>query len=731
MSWEHPPSAYPSNEIISSTNQPLCQRCSNINFGRIRPSRIKSRQAVIWLGPASEIVKDTTCCMCQVFDQTFQQRPSYKNGLKYCLYPFCTSSIHADKWVYSHKLEGTVETVSFAIIDEWEFWLLENGGVRNLKDTIKTCGWISPLSILNPSYSFNPRKLGSDIDFGVVKGWLEFCTLNHHKSCARVPGRSMLPIKLIDCASRTIITAVPGHPYLALSYVWGCPSITESDYRPGAERSSLPKLLPKVIEDAIIVTKKLGFQYLWIDRYCIDQQDAKDKAAQIKQMDLIYSLASCTIIAAVGDDPTAGLPGVSTTDRKPRSSAITRDGGYYISVPPDPVSKINDSTWNSRGWTFQEAILSRRRLVFCDDQVYFSCGGMACRDAMDIPLTTLHRKDMQRFRTWNDDWNDLYNDTHNDKRLFGPIIQVRYPLHECSKLIKSYTKRSMSDPNDILYGILGVLKRFQAVHKLFRQFYGIILVPDTTFIRGEDGDGRRRKLTKETNPSSYTEQLATGLGWDVDRSANPDQSGQRRHGFPSWSWTGWTGQLKAPTEYEGYILNTHMMQIRVEDRHGNVIDWEDHCRRNPTDEDLGNVNMHLHIEATFVDVSLHYSATDPCRTEQPNQGHDKVWWALLEREDKTLLSTPFTLTRKEEDARHSFYDKLKAIKWPGLILGKRCGTSYIGTLQRVRSSDPAKLVLMIVDNAGSGIAERIGLATFQYDVELGGIPTCRRSILLG
>jgi hypothetical protein len=40
---------------------------------------------------------------------------------------------------------------------------------------------------------------------------------------------------------------------------------------------------------------------------------------------------------------------------------------------PHPAIVIGRSCWASRGWTFKEAILSARRLVFTEYQVYFEC----------------------------------------------------------------------------------------------------------------------------------------------------------------------------------------------------------------------------------------------------------------------------------------------------------------------------------------------------------------------
>ncbi|KAK4161773.1 heterokaryon incompatibility protein-domain-containing protein [Cladorrhinum sp. PSN259] len=161
--------------------------------------------------------------------------------------------------------------------------------------------------------------------------------MHHQKSCCPVPDpkRNMLSIKPFDCWTRSIIIRPDGHDYVALSYVWGNTSEPDS--------TGLTNSLPNTIEDAITTTQKLGFRYLWIDRYCIDQSSTEEKATQIEQMDLIYGNASCTIIAAAGADPSAGLPGVSFRTREPRSYTTTWTGCSYVSVPRDPILDIKDS----------------------------------------------------------------------------------------------------------------------------------------------------------------------------------------------------------------------------------------------------------------------------------------------------------------------------------------------------------------------------------------------------
>jgi hypothetical protein len=192
-----------------------------------------------------------------------------------------------------------------------------------------------------------------------------------------------------------IVPATSGCQYLALSYVWGKSTVLlEADL--DLAKDQLPKNLPQTIEDAILTAKSLGNDYLWVNRYCIPQGDNEERRQQIYQMDLVYNRAQATIIAVAGDEAGFGLPGVSNRLRAPSVSA-TIGNSLYMSVPPDPAHEIQGSKWNSRGWTHQEAVLSKRRLIFCEDQVYFECSSMHCYESMDMPLMALHTRNQLRF----------------------------------------------------------------------------------------------------------------------------------------------------------------------------------------------------------------------------------------------------------------------------------------------------------------------------------------------
>lgn len=83
-------------------------------------------------------------------------------------------------------------------------------------------------------------------------------------------------------------------------------------------------------------------------------------------MNAVYASAQVTIVAAAGEDSAFGLPVVSCALQQPCASV---QGHSLAVVPREPAESIKGSVWWTRGWTFQEGVLSRRRLVFTDHEV--------------------------------------------------------------------------------------------------------------------------------------------------------------------------------------------------------------------------------------------------------------------------------------------------------------------------------------------------------------------------
>ncbi|KAI4178778.1 MAG: hypothetical protein L6R41_008211, partial [Letrouitia leprolyta] len=95
----------------------------------------------------------------------------------------------------------------------------------------------------------------------------------------------------------------------------------------------------------------------------------------------------------------AGVPAedVGSITRRP-TPPITRSSKVERPLPPgaiasrttllstleDPRITIRRSDWATRGWTYQEGVLSHRRLVFTEQQMYWECNGMANNESLDL-----------------------------------------------------------------------------------------------------------------------------------------------------------------------------------------------------------------------------------------------------------------------------------------------------------------------------------------------------------
>ena len=211
-------------------------------------------------------------------------------------------------------------------------------------------------------------------DYNRFQSYIVRCKASHTqtKACYYKDGLDLkAPIKVIDCNLRSVITAPSKCQYLTLSYIWSIPSET-----------STTSLYPRTVEDAILVTLRLGFQFLWVDRYCIAQSDASELQTQICQMDRIYRNAQACLVAATGRDPNYGLPGVTRPRNSPPRTRVLVDGLDLV-MRYDSFSlrqKPRSSPWAQRGWTFQELLFSRRRIYFTGLEVLIDCAYGTCRE---------------------------------------------------------------------------------------------------------------------------------------------------------------------------------------------------------------------------------------------------------------------------------------------------------------------------------------------------------------
>lgn len=364
------------------------------------------------------------------------------------------------------------------------------------------------------------------IDYSILRDWIASCQ-KEHSQCHGPPS---IPLKVIDCKQHTIVRLQDHVPYLALSYVWG--KLVVPDYE-DSSNGALPSILPTTVEDAIKVTMELQYEYLWVDRYCISQH-GDEKAKEIERMDEIYQGAEAVIIDAVGEDPRLGLPGVSRIrSSQPRVSIGAQT---LVSLFKYPINHIRSSKWASRGWTYQEAVLARRRLFFTRDQVYFECRVHGCMETLCKPLV-----------------HTVVGGPSIVSARHSPQYTVSPPL---CQFLAEYSKRDLSYPSDGLNAFLGVLRAFEKQDYPIRHYWGVPILRILSYPVSEPEVSPLRGFLR-------------GLCW-----SSSDSTSIRRPQFPSWSWAGWDFSGGGVT-YHDPKLALHCSLARLQVSLGDeMLDWE-------------------------------------------------------------------------------------------------------------------------------------------------------------
>lgn len=255
--------------------------------------------------------------------------------------------------------------------------------------------------------------------------------------------------------------------------------------------------LPKTINDAIDLVRAMNERYLWVDALCLVQDDEDDVSLGIKQLNSIYQGSYFTIVAASGTDANAGLPGVGSASRNIRQIVRDISPGLSMTVLHSIDWYLRRSIHNTRGWTLQELVLSRRTVIFTGDRVYFRC----------------------QEANWGEDsfadkwmhWLDA--DDGNISRIPDPSVGFMPSFWAYQKLCENYSGRKLRYDGDALRAIAGISRPLAA---------------------------GMETLMVEGLPGYYLDQFLLFI------SSNGDL--RRRPEFASFSWAGWEGSFVWPRE---------------------------------------------------------------------------------------------------------------------------------------------------------------------------------------
>lgn len=356
-------------------------------------------------------------------------------------------------------------------------------------------------------------------DAALIQRWIGFCERSHGDMCK--PQAQNAPLSksffgVIDVKDMCLTKLPSGERYIALSYTWGKgvrPFVTKKDnirslLMSGGIRKWLPEF-PRTIRDAIGLTVDLGERYLWVDAICIIQDSDRSWALNSRVMDLVYGSAYLTICAADGDNSNAGLRGLHGSVSQNSTRSIRQTIAQYNReirlMSTQPVENyIRHAAWNTRGWTFQERLLSPRNLIFTAGRMYFQC---RCT-ARSVDIITEDES-----AGWSIEFKD------------SPLLMLQklshQPLAVYKQSLELYMRRELTNSKDILAAFTGL-------GNLVCSALGGSLVYGL--------------------PSSHFD---WALLWEPRDAAvrRPNEGSEQ---FPSWSWCGWKSEIM---EYKPRMLS--------------------------------------------------------------------------------------------------------------------------------------------------------------------------------
>ncbi|CAG9990456.1 unnamed protein product [Clonostachys byssicola] len=224
--------------------------------------------------------------------------------------------------------------------------------------------------------------------FNQARKWYIDCRENHARCNISRRSFSYSPTRLLDLNYgggddlRLFATAEESikEEYATLSHCWGRKSITKltTDTLAQFQNKIESASLPQTFRDAVLVARRLGIRYLWIDSLCIIQDSLEDWQKEAALMGEVYSNSALNVMATACRHSHQSL--FRSRDQAELLHFTVRTS--WDTIKPETFYMLSWSFWdkhtlfaplNRRGWVLQERILPPRALLFTYNQLMWEC----------------------------------------------------------------------------------------------------------------------------------------------------------------------------------------------------------------------------------------------------------------------------------------------------------------------------------------------------------------------
>jgi hypothetical protein len=386
--------------------------------------------------------------------------------------------------------------------------------------------------------SLIPPSTNLDINCDRVRQWILQCE-QRHASCQVNPVG--VPQRLLDLetAATGIVRIVEinndlsgdhhippsGLRYACLSHCWGNSRFKHRTRRANLDTnmSGVPLAeLPRTFRDAVEVSRALDIRYLWIDSLCIVQDDDADWEAHVKLMADIYRNAYITLAAGASEDDNGGLFQDPEEKYFNLHSFVVTDGNAKSEIHMRRCLPHPDEDWPigpklplmSRGWVFQERLLSKRFLCFARNEILWECQEDVACSCSTSDVAFNHRLSGAK---------PAFSNCSPAKFDFSKIHHL--PRNELwmlwQDLVTQYTQRQLTYPRDKLPALAGLAKHFEAAGA-GTYLYGLWLEAFETQLLWQNwGFNAQENRPREAPSWSWISAADGGVEWGRSALLNP------------------------------------------------------------------------------------------------------------------------------------------------------------------------------------------------------------------
>lgn len=224
--------------------------------------------------------------------------------------------------------------------------------------------------------------------------------------------------------------------------------------------------LSPTIRHAVLLTRQLKQQYLWVDALCIVQDSKSDWDAESVRMAGIYRNSILTIAAAKARSSMEGiLPDISERRHALTIHSDKRPVPLYIdSVPLGWDKSIEESALSERAWVLQERLLSCRTLFFSSQQMFWEC--KTKRASQHQYSNLVGDKEIKKVD------ESMFNEIPklgSEHRLALPAEQDEEDRDYLRwyNMVRNYSTKALTVSSDKLPAVAGIAQAFEPANDLY------------------------------------------------------------------------------------------------------------------------------------------------------------------------------------------------------------------------------------------------------------------------